>query len=202
MDNFENVGEVFFWVPVSVLALAVLGLLWAPFAALICILVARFRKLGGESYGAVGAKHSMLLVLPWVYLLVRMLFGKSLPVFVVVPVYGLVYSVWLVFYIAVFNVGGLVGSIIDVFVIHSQPVVNVVLFFIVLGAMLPANLYTWRSSARALRHRYAADKGRSHQPALTVSDREYAAPFIWLIVWSLVVFLLTIVAGLLAYSGM
>ena len=107
MGNLESIGEVFLWIPVSVLLLALLGLLWAPVAALICVLVARFRKLDGESYGAAGAKHSILLVLPWVYLLVRMLFGRSLPVFFVAPVYVVIYSIWH----PVFNVGGLVGSI-------------------------------------------------------------------------------------------
>ena len=200
LDNMESIGEVFFWVPVYVLLLAVLGLLWAPAAALICALVARFRKLGGESYGAAGATHSMLLILPWVYLLVRMLFGRSLPVFVVTPVYVLIYSIWLVFYVAIFNVGGVVASMIDIFVTHSLPLSIAAPFAVVSSVILPVNFYTWKRSITDLHHRHAADKERPSVSASVALDGAYLAPFIWLIVWSLVVLLITIVAGLSAYT--
>ncbi len=201
MDNLENIGEVFFWVPLSVLLLAVLGLLWAPAAALICILVARFRRLDGESYGADGAKLSMLLVLPWVYMLARMVFGRSLPVSLVLPIYALVYFIWLVLYIVAFNIVGLIWSIVDIFVTHSQPLSLVLPFGIFLSVMLPFNIYTWWASIRKLRLRYTTDKEYRLQPALTMPNPDYLAPFMYLIGWSIVVMLITIIAGLAAYTG-
>ena len=121
VNSLESIGAISFWIPVAVVLLAVLGLLWAPPAALTCMLAARFRKLEGESYAAAGAQHSMLLVLPWVYLLVRLLSGRALPVFIVAPVYILVYAIWFIFYIVGFNLGVLIASIVDVLVAHSQP---------------------------------------------------------------------------------
>ena len=202
MDNFENVGEVFFWVPVSVLALAVLGLLWAPFAALICLLVARFRKLEGEAYGTAGAGHSTLLVLPWIYLLFKMLFGRSLPVFVIAPAFIIIYGIWVVFYVLIFNVGALVASAVDMLVTHTLPLGDAVCFFIVLSVILPVNIYTLRVSLINLRHRYAADKERLDLSETIVPVWDYLAPFAWLIVWSIIVLIITVAAGLYAYTLM
>ena len=140
MDSFGSVGTVLFWIPVCVLLLAVLGSVWAPAAALTCVLAARFRKLTGESYAWVGAMCSMLLILPWVYLLVRLIFGRSLPVFVVAPVYLIIYAIWLIFYIAVFNVIALVVIIADIFVLHTEPLQISASLFVVLSVMLPMNV--------------------------------------------------------------
>ncbi len=201
MEHIISVGEFFFWIPVSILLLSILGLLWAPVAALTCLLVARFRRLHGESYAAAGAKHSILLVLPWIYLLVRMIFGRSLPTFLVAPVYVLIYGIWLISYLVVFNVGGLVASVLDVLVTHSQPLASMGFFFIALSVILPLNVYMWRSSVRNLRRRYAADKESTCQSPLVVPHRDYTAPFAWLILWSIVVLIITIVGGLSAYAG-
>jgi len=201
MEHIDSIGEVFFWIPVTVLLLTILGLLWAPVAALTCLLVARLRKLHGESFGAAGAKHSILLVLPWIYLLVKLILGRPLPTFLVVPVYVLIYGIWLFFYIVVFNIGGLVGSVLDVFVTHSQPFSRIALFFIALSVILPLNVYMWRSSVRNLRRRYAADKKHPFQSSLIVPHRDYTVPFAWLIAWSFVVLVITVVAGLSAYAG-
>ena len=46
--------------------LMVIGLLWTPFAALICLAVARVRRLEGEGCGKAGALYSLLFLLPWV----------------------------------------------------------------------------------------------------------------------------------------
>ena len=197
VNSLESIGAISFWIPVAVVLLAVLGLLWAPPAALTCMLAARFRKLEGESYAAAGAQHSMLLVLPWVYLLVRLLSGRALPVFIVAPVYILVYAIWFIFYIVGFNVGVLIASIVDVLVAHSQPFARVALVFVVSSVMLPINVYTWRMSIGNLRHRYALDKEHPRQPAASVPDGDYLAPFIWLIAWSIVVLFIIIVAAFL-----
>ena len=200
MDSFGSVGTVLFWIPVCVLLLAVLGSVWAPAAALTCVLAARFRKLTGESYAWVGAMCSMLLILPWVYLLVRLIFGRSLPVFVVAPVYLIIYAIWLIFYIAVFNVIALVVIIADIFVLHTEPLQISASLFVVLSVMLPMNVYTWMRSARNLHRRYTVNKESPSASAIAALDCAYLAPFIWLSVWSMVVLMTIIVVGLAEFS--
>ena len=53
------------------LALAA-GLLWAPFNALLCFKSAKKRALTGWPYAVTGATYSILLVLPGLYLLLRL----------------------------------------------------------------------------------------------------------------------------------
>ena len=202
MEHIESTGEVFFWIPVAVLLLSILGLLWAPVAALTCLLVARLRKLDGESFGAAGAKQSILLVLPWIYLLVRLMFGRSIPRSLVAAVYVLIYAIWLIFYILVFNVVGLLASVLDILVTHSQSLTTMVILFIALSVMLPVNILTWGSSLRSLRRRYAADKKRACKSPPIVPHGDYMTPFVWLIVWSIIVLVITIVGGLAAYTSM
>ena len=45
-----------------------LGILWAPFAAVLCSLRARSIGQSPWRYAAIGALYSSLLLLPWVYL--------------------------------------------------------------------------------------------------------------------------------------
>ena len=103
MNNLENIGEFLFFIPVAVLLLAIAGLVWTPFGILICALVARFRGLKGEPYATAAAKSSVLLLLPWVYLVIRLSFGRSLSRFAVMPVYVLIYATW--FYFAALSAG-------------------------------------------------------------------------------------------------
>ena len=62
----------------SVIALAfvwffiAIGVLWAPFAMVICGAIARTRGLSVVRYAGAGGIYSILFVLPWFYLLVRM----------------------------------------------------------------------------------------------------------------------------------
>ena len=79
--------------PIAVSALAGVGILWAPFAALICVAIARAKTLAEGPYARQGALCSALFLLPWVYLMFR-LFGISLPSFIVKLAYGLLYCVW------------------------------------------------------------------------------------------------------------
>ena len=200
MDSFASLSAPLFWIPVYVLAVAVLGLVWAPAAALICALVARTRKLTGESYASTGAVCSMLLILPWVYLLVRLVFGRSLPVFVVAPVYLIIYAVWFIFHIALFNVVVLVVIIADILVLHTEPLEIAAPLGVVLSVMLPMNFYAWMRSARSLYLRYTVNKNRPSSSAIAALDSAYLAPFIWLIVWSMVVLLTIIVVGFAEFS--
>ena len=74
--------------------LMVIGLLWTPFAALICLAIARVRRLEGEGYGKAGALYSLLFFLPWVWLVLRMM-GVPVPAMVVRVGYAVMYGLWL-----------------------------------------------------------------------------------------------------------
>ena len=201
MEHTDSFGEVMFWIPVAVLLLAIVGLLWAPVAALTCLLAVHFRRLSDESYGAAGAKQSILLVLPWIYLMVRLMFGRSIPTPLVGAVYVLIYAFWLIVYILVFNIGGLLASVLDMLVTRSESLTTMAIFFVALSVMLPGNILTWRSSLRSLRRRYASDKNSACKSPPVVPHGDYMTPFVWLIVWSIVILVITIVGALFGYVG-
>ena len=74
--------------------LMVIGLLWTPFAALICLAIARVRRLEGEGYVKAGALYSLLFLLPWVWLVLRMM-GVPVPAMVARVGYAVMYGLWL-----------------------------------------------------------------------------------------------------------
>ena len=95
-------AAVFWFIVLSM----VLGLLWSPFAGLICRLVSHHRKLPGSGYGGAGFRYSILFLLPWVYLVLRMT-GLSVPSVVVRAGYGLLYGLWIAA-----AVGSVVGGLV------------------------------------------------------------------------------------------
>ena len=82
--------------PLSAVVMSmVFGLIGAPFAALICAIISRIRGLG-ESYAGAGAWYSMLFVLPWIYLALRMIGYKSFGSDRLAQFgYAILYGVWL-----------------------------------------------------------------------------------------------------------
>ena len=94
---------ILFWFPVFGLAFSfvivvlavLLGLVWAPFGALICRRIARSRGFDPRRYTIAGAVYPVLFFLPWVYLVKRMR-GRSVSVVVVRNIYILLYGAWLV----------------------------------------------------------------------------------------------------------
>ena len=83
----------------------VFGLLGAPLAALICAIISRVRGLG-DSYAGTGAWYSMLFILPWIYLVLRMIGYKSFGSDRLAQLgYAILYGVWLHGAIVVIGVG-------------------------------------------------------------------------------------------------
>ena len=70
------------------------SVVWAPFGALICALIAWRRGLSPRRYAVAGAAHSVLFFLPWVYLAARML-GVRVPKPLVVLGCAVAYAAWL-----------------------------------------------------------------------------------------------------------
>lgn len=71
-----------------------LGIIWAPFGTAICILVAKKKQLPVLKFAVAGALFSMFLLLPWFYLITRMI-GKKLPRFAIKSSYVIIYISWL-----------------------------------------------------------------------------------------------------------
>ncbi|MDE2968585.1 MAG: hypothetical protein OXT51_00560, partial [Chloroflexota bacterium] len=69
----EELGDVYRGVLLAPVVLMGAGVLWSPFGAGVCALVAWLQRQPiGEAAGA-GFSHSLLLLLPWFYLLGRTL---------------------------------------------------------------------------------------------------------------------------------
>ena len=83
----------------------VLGLLGAPIAALICFIIGRIRGLN-ETHAGTGAWYSMLFILPWLYLALRML-GARISDGAARAGYALFYGLWL-YGASVVVIGGLI----------------------------------------------------------------------------------------------
>lgn len=75
------------------IGLIIVGLLWSPFAALICLAVARVRRLDGDGWGKAGALYSLTFFLPWVWLVLRMA-GVPIPAVVTRAGYAVFYGLW------------------------------------------------------------------------------------------------------------
>ena len=79
---------------VGVAPAGAVSLLWAPFGALVCAVLARRRGLSPRRYAFAGAAHSAFFFLPWVYLVARML-GWVIPKPLIAIPYAVLYAAWL-----------------------------------------------------------------------------------------------------------
>ena len=95
--NYPFLTPLFVPALVTLLGVAPAGavsLLWAPFGALVCAVLARRRGLSPRRYAVAGAAHSAFFFLPWVYLVARML-GWVIPKPLVAIPYFVLYAAWL-----------------------------------------------------------------------------------------------------------
>ena len=68
------------------------AILWAPIAAVVCMRQARARGYNIRYYGLVGVLYSALLLLPWIYLALR-LSGRSVHISLILTGYFIAYMV-------------------------------------------------------------------------------------------------------------
>ena len=73
---------------------AFLGVVWSPFAALVCYIIAHFKGYPKLRFTIAGAVYSVLFILPWFYL-VTWMFGRRLPRILAGLCYLFVYVAWL-----------------------------------------------------------------------------------------------------------
>lgn len=194
----SNAGEIVFWTPVGVIVLAAVGVLWAPVGALICLITARFKNLPPRSYAVAGAKHSSLLLLPWFYLLMRMLSNNSLSMMVPFAGYLIIYAIW-GFYVITWAFL-FFGSIVDMLILHQHSLAQSSAAIILAGVSLPISAYALYRSVGELKRKYFADK-ESSQYSGDLPDGAYLQPFIELIGLSLVTLVIVTIVGLLGFVG-
>ena len=87
-------ARAFGWLMLALAIPMYAGLLWTPFAALICLAVARARRLEGGGYGKAGALYSLLFFLPWAWLALKMA-GVPVPSIVARAGFAVLYALWL-----------------------------------------------------------------------------------------------------------
>ena len=90
--------------------LAWIGLAWMPFAAVVTGLAAQRKGHSLLRYAIGGATLSMLLFVPWVYLMIRLL-NRSIPSFIVMVGFILIYSAIII---------GHAGSISVLFLVSEE----------------------------------------------------------------------------------
>ena len=169
---------VAFYAPIGALALAVLGLLWAPAGALILSAVARLRKLKPAPYAAAGANASALMFLPWVYLFVKLALGRPPPALAVKASCAVAYAVWL----CIIAVTAYLAVSYIIWLVQGK-YVGLSAFAIALnGAVAATCAYSFSNSVRKTRGR---GRRATRENAL-MPESAYLRPFGWLIVWSLI----------------
>ncbi len=166
--------------------LTIPGLVWSPFAALICALIARSKGLNIRRYALSGAIHSSGFLLPWIYLMLRM-YSISVPRGIVKSVYILLYTAWLIgpiLYSAIYSlIVYEISSTPRVFTkSHDELIVEYVIIFIS-AASAAIHLYMWINSLRRLTHPQTVQEQSSDDSIrhLLIGDR-YIKPFIFALI--------------------
>ena len=165
---------------IVVLQLILFGVLFAPVASLVCAIIARHRGMDVRRYALTGGIYSMLLILPWVYLVGRM-FNSYPPKFLVKVAYAVLHFAWL---------GGPICWLW--FIVNAPPFVRSNAFFgdnpIVAVILLLANIVTWLASIVRLGQAAKESTGNSQADEGDPMPRMvYLLPFGLTVGWYVVV---------------
>ena len=170
----------------GVILLAPVGLLWAPFAAGICGLIALARKREGMAYASAGAKSSATLFLPFFYVLVRAL-GGSLPVVAVRGTYAFFYAIWVMWvgvqsYFMIEVLGQLLSPR------HSLNSDLGLIITLVFSLFVPLSVFLWVFSLKRLLRRTRPAEDDLGSPHRLLPAPAYLEPFAWFLVAALLHF--------------
>ena len=145
-----------------------LGLLWAPFGALVCARMAQSRGLNRRRYAVAGAVYSILFLWPWIYLIARM-HNKGVPGLPVRAAYIILYCI----------VWPLATLSVVLPALGAEPLRPFLL------VVLPSVL-TWFLSLKNLIGWGRSNWQRSNDPSDGVMpERVYIMPFAYAFVWTL-----------------
>lgn len=165
--------------PVIIVLSMYLGVLFAPFAALICYVRARSMGLSPGHYTRTGALYSSLLFLPWIYLIVRM-HNKTIPSILIGIGYFILYAVWFFGSTVVISFVTLGYGIVALgFSTDIERTYVQILGFCMLLALLCINVVTWVVSMVRLDRFH-----RSSIPSERIlPNRAYIMPFAYALIW-------------------
>ena len=169
---FMLVGILMLFLPIL---LTIVGILWSPFAALICGLAARRNGLPAGKYARTGWSYSVQMILPWIYL-AAMLFGKPPSAKIVHIGYKALYSFWAL--LIILSVIAFIGALLSTNGVFGDANPDTYSSFgMYIPSMLIAiagsvvNYLLLRKSLRDLRRRWRED---SENPK--PDERRYAPP--------------------------
>ena len=155
--------------------LTIVGILWSPFAALICRLAARRNGLPAGKYARTGWSYSGWMILPWIYP-VAALFGKPPPARIVRIGYKALYSLWA--FLIILSVIAFIGALLSRDGVFGDANPDTYRSFgMYIPSMLIAiagsavNYLLLRKSLRDLRRRWREDNENPKQ-----DERPYALP--------------------------
>ena len=165
--------------PIIIVLSMPLGILFAPFSALICYIRARSMGLPPGHYARIGALYSAFLLLPWIYLIVRM-FNKTVPNILIGIGYCVLYAIW--FFGSIVAVAGLAifsGIVALGFSTDIERTYIHMLLFCAALITLCVDVVAWILSMARLDHFH-----RNHIPREEIlPDRAYITPFAYALVW-------------------
>ena len=177
MDFGTEVALALYLVAVSALLFIPLsmplGILWSPFGALICALIARRRGLPVKYYAGMGAWYCALLLLPWIYLVLRMM-GRAVSRGWISFGYFILYAVWFIGSVCLMALITMLS-----FVNRLEPLVVGVFANCLLVTLLAANVYMWISSVRAMSGARMAPKDDQEADHRIIPDQFYLRPFLY-----------------------
>ncbi len=163
--------------------LLIFGVLWTPFAALICGRIARAKSLRVGSYVGAGAGYSALFFLPWIYLVARML-GRNPPSVLIRASYVLIYACWLALTggYAVYYFTEL--YLFDAHGLERYGWEKAIGLAVIMFVVVALNLLTWTASVLALRRAHAEHRMKSGDaPREILPGGVYIYPFALLLAW-------------------
>ena len=178
-------------IPGAVITLMVVGLVWSPVAALICLLIASVRGLREEGYGSAGFRYSVLFLLPWIYLALRM--AGMPPSKVVERIgYALLYGLWGLLALVFIGVGSAIAwyTALDIqagrFPDDNEDSLSFVagLAMVVVGMAIAI---WWFISLRRLLRRHVlgdlsrSDTGQDYQPSPPMRTAYVALNVLWVL---------------------
>lgn len=176
----DAISSIPLWIIIIAFWVLLVGLIWAPFAAITCILIAHSKSLNVIRYGVVGAVYSAAFILPWIYLTLRM-FGVRTK-------RGIVLFVYCALYICVWMPGPIAINI----------VIALELFPSISTLILIVNVLIGIKSIRAIQRRDRYDRRNDTSLAMKYSqehvndmwtkslpDSTYIVPFALIPIWIL-----------------
>ena len=183
--------------PIIIVLSMPLGVLFAPFAALICYIRARLMGLPPGRYARIGALYSTILLFPWIYLIVRM-FNKTVPNFLIGIGYFVLYTMWFCGSVVVVVVIAIITGIVALgFDSDVEPTYVHILTFCTVLVVLCVNAVMWILSMVGLDRFH-----RNHIPSEEIlPDRAYITPFAYALAWIVAAVMLWVVGLALVGKG-